>query len=131
MRSGVPSRPSRSGSSPAQRINVRTASSASFRVGRRERDSGAEMGGAIICDINFPLGCWAVSAPEPDGSRRRSVEPNRLMRAVEREGWDPNPEALAAPRLHLVAADHDAGWGRQRGAAGIFEALARPENRLL
>src|ERR1051326_8889462 len=34
-RSGVPRRPSRSGSSPAQRISVRTASSASMRDGRR------------------------------------------------------------------------------------------------
>src|SRR5208282_1665379 len=53
------------------------------------------------------------------------------MRAVEREGRDADPEALTARRLHLIAADHDAGRGRQGGAAGIFEALAWPENRLL
>src|SRR5271166_301605 len=53
------------------------------------------------------------------------------MRAVEREGRDADPEALAARRLHLIAADHDAGRGRQWGAACVFEALAWPENRLL
>src|SRR5215472_11383938 len=53
------------------------------------------------------------------------------MRAVEREGWNLDPEAVAARRLHLIAADHDAGRGRQRSAAGILEALTRAEDRLL
>ena len=57
-------------SSPAHRISVRTASSASFRVGRRtavgcrERGSGAEKGGATTCDIKFSLGVLEVCARE-------------------------------------------------------------------
>src|SRR5271169_1910223 len=53
------------------------------------------------------------------------------MRAVERKGRHLNPKALTRPRLHLIAADHDAGRRRQRGAAGVLEALARSEHRLL
>src|SRR6516162_5584944 len=132
IRSGVPSSPSRCGSSPAHRIKVRTASSASSRVGRRtatgcrERCTGAKTGGAATCDINFSLAVSRCAGGLLPPSR--SVEPDRLMRAVEREGWNLDPEAVAARRLHLIAADHDAGGGRQRSAAGILEALTRAED---
>src|SRR6516164_5181844 len=135
IRSGVPSSPSRCGSSPAHRIKVRTASSASSRVGRRtatgcrERCTGAKTGGAATCDINFSLAVSRCAGGLLPPSR--SVEPDRLMRAVEREGWNLDPEAVAARSLHLIAADHDAGRGRQRSAAGVLEAFAGAEDRLL
>src|ERR1700746_2377738 len=131
MRSGVPSSPSRPGSSPAQRIKVRTASSASSRVGRRTaigcrvRVSGAKRGEATTCDIKFSQKIRAVSGLLGSWS----VEPDRLMWTIERKGRYPNPEAFAASRLHLITADHDTGRGRQRGAAGIFEAFAGAEDR--
>src|ERR1700737_916912 len=136
MRSGVPTSPSRAGSSPAQRINVRTASSASSRVGRRtetgcrESGRGRDKDGATACDIGFSRGFTDMRA-EPWAPARRSVEPDRLVWAVEREGGDPDPEAVTASSFHLVAADHDPGRGRQRGAAGVFEAFARSQHRLL
>src|SRR5215469_6629104 len=134
MRSGVPSSPSRSGSSPAQRIKVRTASSASARVGRRtrfttrERGFGAANGGATTCDILV----LSKSGGSPrSGLAPQSVEPDLLMRAVERKSGNLNREAFAAPRLHLISADHDAGRGRQRCAAGVLEGFARTQNGLL
>src|SRR6266566_3316978 len=105
MRSGVPRSPSRPGSSPAQRISVRTASSASARVGRRT---------AIGCSER-PLGLEMVGT-STGIKLLYSVEPDGLMGAVERERWNLNREGLAAPRLHLVGADHDTGWRGQRGA---------------
>src|SRR5215472_18459763 len=53
------------------------------------------------------------------------------MRAVEREGWYLNPKAITRPRFHLIAAHHDPGRRRQRGATGVLEAFARSEHRLL
>src|SRR5437016_5847349 len=53
------------------------------------------------------------------------------MRAVERKGGDPDPEAVTAWGFHLIAADHDPGRRRQRGAAGVFETLAGSQHRLL
>src|SRR5437899_3863159 len=70
-------------------------------------------------------------ARKPWAPARRSIESDRLVRAVEREGGDPDPEAVTAPGFHLVAADHDPGRGRQRGAAGVFEAFAGSQYRLL
>src|ERR1700738_614550 len=70
-------------------------------------------------------------ARKPRAPARRSVEPDRLVRAVEREGGDPDPEAVTASGFHLVAAHHDPGRGRQGGAAGVFEAFAGSEHRLL
>src|SRR6266436_8151961 len=136
MRSGVPSSPSRAGSSPAQRINVRTASSASSRVGRRTETGCPESGlcrdkdGATAYDIGFSRGL-RICARKPRAPTPRSVEPDRLMRAVERKGRDPDPEAVTGSGFHLVAADHNAGRGRQGGAAGVFEAFAGSEHRLL
>src|SRR5205823_887491 len=63
--------------------------------------------------------------------RRQSVQPNRLVRTVERKGRNGDRKALAAFGLHLVGAGHDPRRGRERRAAGIFEALARGEYRLL
>src|SRR5437868_15367104 len=36
-----------------------------------------------------------------------SVEPDRLMGAVEREGGDADRKAIAAPRFHLLRPHHD------------------------
>src|SRR5207302_3873887 len=73
----------------------------------------------------------SAGAPCEAPPGQRSVEPDRLMGAVEREGGDADREAVAAPRFHLVRPDHNAGRCRQRGAAGVFEALAGSEHRLL
>src|SRR5215813_3388600 len=62
---------------------------------------------------------------------RRSVEANRLVGAIEREGRNANGEAVAAPRFHVIGADHDSRRRRQRRPARILEAFAGPENRLL
>src|SRR5437667_10536508 len=61
---------------------------------------------------------WAVGAPD-------------LRRNIEGKGRDAREETLAAPGLHLVIADHEAGRRLQRAAAGVFEILARCEHRLL
>src|SRR5207249_1041516 len=70
----------------------------------------------------------------------RSVQPERLLRgagprrrggAVERKGRHAGEKALAAVGLHLVIADHEARRGRQRAAAGVFEAGAGRQDRLL
>src|SRR5579863_5949494 len=60
-----------------------------------------------------------------------SVERPRLMRAVERKSRDRDREAFAGRQFHLVASDHDARRRRERRAAGVFEALAGTEHRLL
>ena len=51
--------------------------------------------------------------------------------AVERKRRHVDLEPFAALAHHLVAAGHEARRGRQRHAAGVFEALARREHRLL
>src|ERR1700730_11268345 len=51
--------------------------------------------------------------------------------AVEREGRHVDLEPLAALADHLIAAGHEDRCGRQRHAAGLFEALARREHGLL
>src|SRR6516225_819860 len=137
-RSGVPSSPSRLGSSPAQRISVRIASMACSRVGRctaaggsgRRSDKETEEARARGINILFLV---ERCAPGETGSLpgRRSVEANRLVGAIEREGRNANGEAVAAPRFHVIGADHDTRRRRQRGPARIFEAFAGPENRLL
>src|SRR5262245_24492850 len=53
------------------------------------------------------------------------------MRAVERESRYLHPKALARPRFHLITADHNSRGGRQRSPAGILEAFAWSEHRLL
>src|SRR5690242_15416911 len=65
------------------------------------------------------------------GSHEGSIELDGLVGAVEREGGHRDVETLAGFGLHLVAADHDAGRRRQRRAAGVFEAVARLQHRLL
>src|ERR1700730_18733995 len=69
-----------------------------------------------------------------DGFLRSSaVHPSSIrhpVRTVERKCRHLDLEILAALAHHLVAAGHDARGGPQRHAAGIFEALARPEHRL-
>ena len=54
----------------------------------------------------------------------------RLMGTVEGEGRDGDVEALTRIGFHLIGADHDPGRRRQRGAAGIFKAVAGLEDRL-
>src|SRR6185437_14212328 len=61
----------------------------------------------------------------------RSVEADRLVRSVEREGGDSDGKILAVGRFHLVAADHDAGRRVERRAAGVFVALAGRQHGLL
>src|SRR5207302_11244684 len=61
----------------------------------------------------------------------RSVEPDRLMGAVERERGNADREAVAASRFHLIRPHHDPRGCRQRRATGVFEALAGGEHRLL
>src|ERR1700691_3893817 len=63
--------------------------------------------------------------------RRMSIEPYRLMGAVEREGRNSDGETFPALGLHLVAADHDARRRVQGRAAGILEGFARSQHRLL
>src|SRR5437016_1754558 len=65
------------------------------------------------------------------GGMSGRVTPLLFRRDVEGKGRDVRQEMLAALRLHLVIADHEAGRGRQRAAAGVFNALARFEHRLL
>src|SRR5689334_16505488 len=59
------------------------------------------------------------------------VEAHPLMRAVEREGGNLHSKALAGRRLHLVAADHDAGGRAEGRGAGVLEGLAWCQHRLL
>src|SRR6185437_7127193 len=61
----------------------------------------------------------------------RSIEADRLVRAVEREGGDGDGEVLAVRGFHLVAADHDAGGRVERRAAGVFVAFAGRQHGLL
>src|SRR5712691_11668542 len=130
-RSGVPTRPSRSGSSPAQRISVLTASSASSRDGRRTR-TGSLVGIFSILAFGTMLGIWSLFRfrSMASVSRPRSIEPRRLLRRVEGKGGNPHQEIFAARRFHLVIADHEPGRRRERAAAGVFEALAGREDRL-
>src|SRR5260370_8504001 len=60
-----------------------------------------------------------------------SIQRPFAVGTVEREGRHVDLEPLAALAHHLVAAGHEARRGRKRHAAGIFEALARREHRLL
>src|SRR5438270_1527377 len=127
--------PSRSGSSPAHRIKVRTASRASWRFGRctlkaclaRDFRSTARGGGSAI-DMMLTFSreaCWPLR-PRASGSVRTRL----LLRRIERKRRNAREKALAVPSLHLVIADHEAGRGRQRAGAGVLEALARFEHRL-
>src|SRR5260370_9306841 len=54
-----------------------------------------------------------------------SIQTNGLMRRIQREGRDGDLEAFPCTGLHLIAADHDAGWRGERRARGILETLAR------
>src|SRR3546814_10614093 len=60
-----------------------------------------------------------------------SVQADPLMRTVQGEGGDRDLDPVAALRLHLIGADHHPRRRRQRAAAGVFEAVARPQQRLL
>src|SRR6266478_5587024 len=60
-----------------------------------------------------------------------SIERPLAVGTVERECRHVDLESLAALAHHLVAAGHEAGGGRKRDAAGVFEALAGREHRLL
>ena len=54
------------------------------------------------------------------------------LRAVEAEGGDCGVEGFAGDGGdHVVGADHEAGGGLERGAGGVFEALAGLEEGLL
>src|SRR3954452_20528258 len=52
-------------------------------------------------------------------------------RDVEREGGNPGRKDFARGGLHEVAALHGAAWGREGAPAGVVEALAGAEDRLL
>src|SRR6266404_3450199 len=62
---------------------------------------------------------------------RLSIQHPPAVGAVERECRNVDLESLAAVAHHLVAAGHEAGGGRKRHAAGVFEALAGRVHRLL
>src|SRR5882757_4154914 len=71
-----------------------------------------------------------------DGLLRRSaprasplIQHPLAVGAIERKWRHVDLEFLAALADHLVAAGHEAGGGRQRHAAGIFEAFAGREHR--
>src|ERR1700737_145501 len=64
-------------------------------------------------------------------SRVASIQHPLAVRAIQRERRHVDLEPFAAFALHLVAAGHDAGGGRQRHARGVFEALTGGEHRLL
>src|SRR5580698_613385 len=70
------------------------------------------------------------SSPVMTRPKGASVQHPFCLRAVEREGRHVDLEFLATLGYHLVAAGHEARRGRQRNAAGIFEALAGGEHRL-
>src|ERR1044071_1338910 len=74
---------------------------------------------------------WGSGGATLDSGYVGSVQADGLLRRVEREGGDMDEEILAAFRLHLVVADHEARGGRERAATRVFEALARREHRLL
>src|SRR5260221_2188195 len=131
------SNPSRAGSSPARLVSVRTAASAASRLGRRRRrSSGIE---ASSSARRTRIRCSAIEHSWSDRSTWRvmgradanSIQADGLMRRIEREGRDGDLEAFACTGLHLVAADHDAGWRREWRAGGIFETLARRQYRFL
>src|SRR5712672_2321375 len=88
------------------------------RTGCRESCSGTETDGAKARGINVLFCCWeglsARLSVEWTAPAHWSVEPNRLMRTVERKRRNADPEAVAAPGLHFVAAHHDARRRRQR-----------------
>src|SRR5215469_5712752 len=108
MRSGVPTRPSRAGSSPAQRIKTRTACSTSVWLGRDGRSGVAERGSAADKEGAKLRGMSALSfmteagcPPEADANVpraravMRSVQADRLVRTVQRKGRDADPKTLA------------------------------------
>src|SRR5205823_8488893 len=84
-------------------------------------------GSAIDMMLSFSQSGGTFAAP---AWRWGSVRTALLLRRVEGKGRDAREEALAAASLHLVIADHEAGRGRQRAAAGVLEALARFEHRV-
>src|SRR3984893_4950940 len=71
---------------------------------------------------------WLVEAERP---LFRLAGATDLRRNIKGKGRDAGEKTLAAPGLHLVIADHEAGRRLQRAAAGVFEILARREHRLL
>src|SRR6266516_4792095 len=59
-----------------------------------------------------------------------SIDGALHRRAVEREGGDFDVEVLPGGAHHGVAADHEAGRGRERDPAGVLERLPRPAHLL-
>src|SRR5215470_7421933 len=111
-RSGVPTSPSRSGSSPAQRISVRTAASASSREGRVSPVASEAISPFFkILFMSFP-----------------SVEPALEAGCVERKGRDLNVEVLAGLAHHLVGAAHEARGRGERRARSVLERMARAQH---
>ena len=130
-RSGVPSSPSRSGSSPAQRSKVRTASSASARLGSATADgrdcgSGTDRG---ECEnarhrlLSFSVG--RVGQRFARGARAGQLSRTGWCGLSSEKAGMRTENSSPPRRFHLVAADHDARRRRQRRAAGIFKAFAR------
>src|SRR3954452_18901181 len=75
-------------------------------------------------------------------SRRRAMKPQAgasmglverplAVGTVERKRRHLDLESISVFALHLVTAGHEAGCGLKRNAAGVFEALAGREHRLL
>src|ERR1700752_653711 len=69
--------------------------------------------------------------PRPRMSRDESVDRLLAVGTIQREGWNLDVEMLAVVRLHPIGPGHEAGWGRQRRAAGIFKRLSGLQCRLL
>src|SRR3954467_1637090 len=59
------------------------------------------------------------------------VERPLAVGTVERKRRHLDLESISVFALHLVTAGHEAGCGLKRNAAGVFEALAGREHRLL
>src|SRR6478752_1307100 len=72
-----------------------------------------------------------MTAVNANGSTPSSIQHPLAVGTVERKGRHVDFELLAARGDHLVAAGHETRGGRQRHAAGVFEAFARLEHRPL
>src|SRR5439155_26456042 len=89
-------------------------------------------GSAIDMMLSFSQsgGAFAPPAWRWGSVRVRLVRAALLLRRIEGKSRHAGEKALAVRSLHLVLADHEAGRGRQRAAAGVLEAFARFEHRL-